>query len=177
MIWRRLGIKTGYHRYSCYIRVHYTGAYVNNRNHTVAYDIYIDEDINCVSIRHYGDFVLGEFAQALIAAADNIKYQEGMNFLRDARLINMPPELNFKQYKNFKVRGLTETHTKIGGVKLAWLAGNRNDFIILHQILVSHRLDQSMFDRKAFRNMEKAKEWLGIEPSYEIAFSESEICV
>ena len=120
--------------------------------------------------------MLGEFAQALIAAVDSIKYREGMNFLRDGRLINLPPELKFKQYKNFEVKGLAETHAKIGEVKLAWLAGNRNDFIIVHQILVSHRLDRGLFDRKAFRVMEKAKEWLGIDPSYEIAFSESENC-
>ena len=138
----------------------------------MAYDIYFDENINCVSIRHYGDFMLGEFAQALISAAADIKYQEGMNFLRDARLINLPPELKFKQYKNFKVRGLAETHAKIGSVKLAWLAGNRDDYIIVHQILVSHRLDESLFDRKAFRDIEKAKDWLGIDPSYEMAYSE-----
>ena len=134
----------------------------------MAYEVHIEPSMNCVFIYHIGDFVPGEAARAIVEVAKNPKFRDGMNILRDMRQTKLPQEIDYQFFKSFQSDDLDDAKLAIGIAKLAWVVGNRDDYILVHQVTVKSRLELGSFNRKAFRDIEKAKEWLGIPADYEI---------
>ena len=54
--------------------------------------------------------------------------------------------------------------------KVAWVVGDPHDFKLVHQLCALGRLNHFDTDRKEFRDIAKAKEWLNIPADYEIKF-------
>jgi hypothetical protein len=53
---------------------------------------------------------------------------------------------------------------------MALVAGNGQSYAVIHQYVVSYRLEKSPLERKAFRDIEKALSWLDITDAYEIKY-------
>ena len=93
-----------------------------------------------------------------------------MNILRDIRQTHFPPDIDYQYIKKYQGSGVSEAEYITGTAQIAWVAGNRDDFILLHQISVTDRLRSGSVERKPFRDIQKAKAWLGIPDDYEIPY-------
>ena len=111
----------------------------------MAYEYFIDTAVNCVFICHTGDYAIGEGMRAMIQATKKPEYQRGMNFLRDMQQTNFPSEADFANliFTRTENVDLKEAETNIGTAKLAWLIGDREDYILAHQVCVSSRVEEA----------------------------------
>ena len=140
----------------------------------MSYDFYIESNLNCVFIRHLGNFVPGDSGRVLDEVIDSSEYRRGMNFLRDVRKTIFSPEIDYRYIKNYQSGGSSEADKIGGAAKVAWVAGSREDYILVHQVSLTDRLRPGSFQRRPFRDIKKARKWLGIPEDYEIEFPDTD---
>ena len=134
----------------------------------MAWKIHIDPDVYCSFIKFYGAF---EFEQIIGAAGDMFShpdYRAGMNILRDSREQHLLADVSFKSLSVEAKKMMELFDDKLGPSKLAIVVGNAQSYAKIHQYIVAGRLSKSPIERKAFRDIEKAKKWLGLPVGYEI---------
>ena len=133
--------------------------------------IYIDREVNCAFGKYYGVFDIGRLEIAAEEMFNHPEYRAGMNSLRDARELTMPTsKLSFGYYADKAREVMNEFDSKLGECKWAIVAGDGQNYARAHQYLVAGRLGKSQVERKAFRDMEKAMDWLGLPEGYEIKY-------
>ena len=54
--------------------------------------------------------------------------------------------------------------------KIAWVLGNAHDYKVIHQWCAVERLNLNLAERKPFRDIKSAMNWLGIPDEYEIKY-------
>jgi hypothetical protein len=59
---------------------------------------------------------------------------------------------------------------KIGECKWAAVVGDGRSYAKIHQSIVSRRLDGYPVERRVFRDIDKAREWLEIPAGYVISY-------
>ena len=134
------------------------------------WNIHIDPDVNCVFVKYYGDFALEQIKAAADDVSNHPGYRIGMDFLRDSREQRISKDLSFKSLSNAAHRVMDKFDQERGKCKTAIVAGDAQSYAKVHQYVVAGRLDNSPVERKAFRDIEKAKEWLGLPEGYDITY-------
>ena len=124
----------------------------------MAYTYYIDPEVNCIFIRQFGEFEVGEGFLSFKAIADDPLLDLSMNILRDMRDVSIPSIYHDSLEEIKRVRD-----------QLAWVVGNAADYAVAHRWSATTRLDRRI-TRKPFRNMAPAREWLGIPDGYQIKY-------
>jgi hypothetical protein len=133
---------------------------------------YINTSINCVFIRHAGEFIAGEGPENMGEILADADYRPGMNFLRDASRTKLPAEFGYEYFKRMQSQGMGGIEKQLGGCKMAWLVDNGHDFAVVHQLSVSERLTPDAIERRPFRDIEAVLEWLGLPADYEFKYPE-----
>ena len=92
-----------------------------------------------------------------------------MNIIRDTRETSFPKSFA-DLYSVSQVRqNIEKFDPALGPCRVVWVVGSSSDYAIVHRWTVSTRLSGSV-ERNLFRDIAKAKEWLGIPEDYKISF-------
>lgn len=139
----------------------------------MSYEHFIDNDIGCVFVRHYGEVTVDEFTRQIAHLIAEPKFVKGMYLLRDISETTLPAAYNLELI-NRDLKTRIEPHDVALGSnrKAAWVLGNPKDFKVIHQFCAITRLNLKIVDRQAFRSLENAKKWLGLPEDYEIKYAE-----
>ena len=132
--------------------------------------IHIDPDVNCAFAMYYGAFDILAIRSSSEEIYNHPDYRVGMNSLRDVRDQVIPSDVSFKSLSKEAKNIMDEFDSKLDNCKMAILAGDAQSYAKIHQYIVAGRLGKTPIERKGFRDMEKAKEWLGIPEDYEIKY-------
>ena len=130
--------------------------------------IHIDPAVNCAFVKFYGDFELEQMVRAAGDVFNHPDFRDGMNILRDARKQRISQDVSFKSLAKEARQLMDKFHHTHGNCKSAVVAGDVQSYAKFHQYIVAGRLADTPIERKVFRDMEKAKEWLGLPQGYEI---------
>ena len=131
---------------------------------------HIDPQVNCIFVKYYGAFELEQIKSAADEVSIHPNYRSGMNFLRDNREQRISEDVSFKSLSNAAHQVMDEFDQERGTCKTAIVAGDAQSYAKIHQYVLAGRLSKSPVERKAFRDIEMAKEWLGIPKGYEICY-------
>ncbi len=134
----------------------------------MAYDYYIDKEINCVFARHVGDMVRGEIELQLDEMFANSDFEPGLNIFRDMRDANLPDYLKYKNFIKWAPNNIPRIDRNLGICKIAWVVLPGDGYIKTHQMRLAHRFDDSPVQRHEFIDLIEARNWLDIPPEYEI---------
>lgn len=129
---------------------------------------YIDAGINCVFIEHVGEFVCGEGPANLAKILRDPAFRPGMKFFRDSTRTSLPAEFGYEYFARTKEQSMGAIEKQIGAVKMAWLVDGAHDFTIIHQLSVCNRLTPTGLQRRPFRGIESAFNWLELPADYQI---------
>ena len=135
----------------------------------MSFQIFVDPDVNCTFVR-YSKFVQGEGLSAIKQIIQNSRFRHGMNILRDTRQIVLPDKLDYAWFKNDFEDIYTREHLLMQGSLFAWLVGSPADYAKAHSWALVTRT-MSGQNRRAFRNMDAAKDWLDIPVNYTINYA------
>ena len=136
----------------------------------MAFRYFIDLTVNCVFASHRGDFDLTQSEKRYRTVIDSSKYRSGLNFLQDLRYANVPEDYTYKFIQNTLEKFVDSLDDILGDCRVAIVVGSAADFKIYHQLITTRRLSATKVDRKVFREMDTAREWLGVPDDYEINF-------
>ena len=136
----------------------------------MAYTYYIDPKVNCIFIRQFGEFEVGDGFLSFEAISHDPLLDPTMNILRDLRGVSIPMFYGESVEEMLKVRERLERATSFFESCLnAWIVSSSEDFAIAHRWSVTTRLDPRI-TRRPFRDIAKARDWLGIPEDYEIKY-------
>jgi|TARA_Y100000031_G_scaffold147609_1_gene182867 hypothetical protein len=135
----------------------------------LAYNYYIDTQVNCIFLKQSGEYELGEGLLSLDNILDDPKFLPNLNLLRDLREVSIPEQYNdIVELK--KMRAKMDDYNKYFQHSLfAWVVGSATDFALAHRFCATTRLD-GYATRRPFRELLKALEWLSIPDDYEIEY-------
>ena len=132
--------------------------------------IHIDPDVNCAFIKYDDPFEVGQLGRAAEEVFNHSDYRAGMNILRDARDRPFPSDLLFKSLSN-AVKSIDKKFAhKLSQCRWATVVGDVQSYAKVHQALVAGRIGGKPVERKVFRDIEKAMDWLGLPEGYEIKY-------
>jgi len=134
----------------------------------VAYEYEIDEDVNCVFVRHFGEFGIDDVPNSFQDIVSDSRHRPGMNMLRAITETTQPGEYGFKFFKEKSQKRLGKFDQKLGKCRLAWFTTSGRDYRIIHQFITTRRFSHDLVERSPFTDLKSAKEWLGIPGDYEI---------
>ncbi len=134
---------------------------------------YNDTDVNCVFIEHIGTFGVGEGPANIWDILADPAFRPGMKFFRDASRTVLPEAFGYAYFVCTKNHCMGEIEERIGATDMAWLVGNARDFAVIHQLSGCTRLTPKGLQRRPFRTIESAFDWLGLPPGYHIRYPES----
>ena len=105
---------------------------------------------------------------------DHPNHRSNMNMLHDFSDVKFPSDISYDSLSDSFKRNMQQYGDEVVNCKSAVVVGDAQSYIKIHQYIVSGRLEKSSVERKAFRDIEKAKEWLGLPEGYEIKYPEPE---
>lgn len=101
-------------------------------------------------------------------------YRSGMNILHDVRDIHFPPDLLFSDMSKSAKDIMKKYDPERGECREALVVDDGYGYAKVHQFIVSGRFTETPVERAVFRELDKAREWLGIPEDYEITYPDSE---
>ncbi|MDP6428264.1 MAG: hypothetical protein QGH73_03265 [Rhodospirillales bacterium] len=139
----------------------------------MAHDFYIDPDVNCIFVRHFDEMRVGEGFDSIMVLLADPEFHRGLNILRDTRQVSIP-DIYADTRELINAREQMKSYAEnFQSSRFAWVVGSAADYAIVHRWSATTRLDAHV-ERRPFRDMMKAKEWLGIPGDYEIRYPTDE---
>ncbi len=135
----------------------------------MSFHYYIDTEINCVFIRHFGAFDIGEGAASVKLLLADADHRPGMNILRDLTGVSFSKETAERSFSAQVRHGAKVYERQLGHCLMAWVLGSAEDFAVGHRWSASARPTGS-FTRRPFRALGPARAWLGVPENYVIKF-------
>ncbi|MBT3990810.1 MAG: hypothetical protein HON14_16555 [Rhodospirillaceae bacterium] len=137
-------------------------------NHIIAmaYQYSIHPDINCVYVEHTGTFEVDEEQHQLIEMEANPHFTRGMDILRDISATSFPEIYNFEYFKHQSHSQFKDIASGLGRCKIAWVLGNGRDYGLVRQWVTTLNLTSATIERKPFRDIDAAKDWLNVPKDY-----------
>ncbi len=108
---------------------------------------------------------------ALSDIADDPLHRGGMDIIHDLSATSYPDDFGGTPIRKAGRERLHEYDQKIGNCRIAWVVGSASDYAKGHRWVVSTRLS-SKNERRVFRSIGEARQWLGIPEDYEIIYPE-----
>jgi len=97
------------------------------------YTIRMDPEVNCMFIKHVGEFDIGDIARSSADRLSHPDHKSGMNFIHDFSEQRIPPDLPFKTVVEESKRIVRDYNVKFGRCKGALVAGDAQSYAKLHQ--------------------------------------------
>jgi hypothetical protein len=132
----------------------------------MSYHYTIHSEVNCVYAIHSTPYALDEEQHQLIDMEMDPLFSKSMNILRDISATSLPVEYSYGYFKNQSQPQFEGIVEGLGQCKIAWVLGNGRDFGLVLQWLSSRRLTSTIVERKPFRDIESAREWLEIPKGF-----------
>jgi hypothetical protein len=134
----------------------------------MAWTMLIDVDVNCVFFKHRNDFDFSAIAESSVARLNHLDFRPGMDFLHDIQDADIREDLSYATISEDSKSVIVNYNEQLGACKGALVAGDGQGYAKIHQFIVSGRLLKNPIERMAFRDIEKAKQWLGLADDYQI---------
>jgi len=99
-------------------------------------------------------------------------FRMGLNILRDAREAVQPDVYGYHFFLQESPKRLNRFESAFGDCKLAWVINDAQEFAKVHQFTLARRLSDDTIERKPFKTIEAAKDWLNIPEDYQITFAD-----
>ena len=123
----------------------------------------VDSHAKWVYFRHLGKLNLGGVENIFDIVFADPNYQKSMNILHDMRLCDIPDESDYRNTSS-KIRiFVARLDGQLESGRVAIVTKNGHDYAKFHQFIVALRFAKSGVERKGFREIERAMEWLGID--------------
>ena len=135
----------------------------------MAHTYYIDAGLNCAFVKYFGDFEKFEGFEALGEITCDASHRGGMNMLHDVSRTTLPENFGDGPILRAGRERLEEYDQKIEICHIAWVTGSALDYAKAHRWAVSTRLT-SKIERRVYRDLAAAKEWLDIPDDYVITY-------
>jgi|GEM_PF-342982 hypothetical protein len=132
---------------------------------------HFDIEKNCIFIQHFDLFHPDIALEQLNMMVQDPRFKSGMNILRDVSLTKLPDFLDYRWLNNNSPRRMKEIYRTMDNCRIGWLVGNAQDYGKLHRWVAS-QLRSASVERKPFRELADALEWLDIPPDYKINYAE-----
>ena len=132
------------------------------------WNIHIDPNVNCAFVFPYGPFDIGDVIKTVSDVVHHPQHRSDMHILHDYRDYFIPSDLSFKAISEASYNSMQKHYSKLGKCKVAAVVDDAQSYAKAHQYFLSGRFEKYPVERKAFRDMEKALEWLGLPPGYKI---------
>ena len=136
------------------------------------YTFYIEPDLGCVFAKSTGKFELDIVSQIFSKILNHPQYEQGMNILRDFSEVTVPKDISYQFITQENKRRYQEVDQHLGNCRLALLVRDAQSYAKVHQFIVSGRLSTNPVERKLFRDIGKAREWIDIPEDYVIHYPE-----
>jgi hypothetical protein len=136
------------------------------------YKYIIDTNVNCSFIRHEEPFNILNFAQSGDDRLDHPDFVAHMNFVHDLTCLVIPADIEFKTISNESKRIIREYNQRFGECKGAIVVGDAKSYAKIHQFIEAGRFTNNPVDRKVFRDMDKALEWVGVPSDYKVNYGD-----
>ena len=136
----------------------------------MAWTINIDHEVNCAFLKFDSSFKISHISESAQDIVNHPDFKTGINILRDSRELKIPSDITFKSLSEESLRIINEINQKMGECKAAVVVGDSQSYAKFHQFIVTGRLTTNPVERKVFRDIAAAREWLDIPPDYEIKF-------
>ena len=137
----------------------------------MSHQYFIDKDVNCVFVRFEGEVDFDEMRKIMAMISDSPDHTSGMCLLRDLSAATLQIEGDFESIKGVIAARDNQVRNKLGKNRLvAWVLNNAKDYGIIHRMTALSRLDHFQITRRPFRDIAKAREFLGIPVDYEIKY-------
>ena len=134
----------------------------------MSYTFYIEPTINCIFYKFYGAYDTSVREQSVLDAINHPDFNKEMNILSDTRNQPIPSDISFKSITDEVRQNLKIYDRMLGKCRWATIVANAQSYAKVHQFIVTGRLGSHQVERKPFRNIEKARKWLGIPADYKI---------
>jgi len=95
-----------------------------------------------------------------------------MNVLRDIRKQTISEDWSYHSMSKEAQTQMERHDTILGKCKWAVLVPDANFYAKVHQFITTGRLGNHLVERKPFRELDAALEWLGVPTDYEIKYPE-----
>ena len=135
----------------------------------MAYDWYFDRSENCLFFQHSGQIQFGEPIASLEVALREQEYSQGLNILRDISQATLPDTFDDPQFAigfREKLQNLFQNRKE---AQFAWVVGDAQQFAVIHRWAARLRFSKD-FEISPFRELDDAREWLGLPADYEIKY-------
>lgn len=133
----------------------------------MAHTHYVIAELNCAFVRYFGPFEKFEGFLALSDIIDDPAHRGGMDIIHDLSATSYPDDFGDAPILKAGLDRLAEYDRKIETCRIAWVVGSASDYAKGHRWVVSTRLS-SQIERRVFRSIGGAKQWLGIPEDYVI---------
>ena len=137
----------------------------------MSHSINIDTNIQVVFVKSIGDFDMSTDNTVFEDILKHQDYVPGMNILRDFSEQPIPAETSFRNLNRLRIDRLNKTDQKLGPCKIAIVVANAASYAKAHQFIVTGRLKVNPVERKLFRKIAVARDWLGIPKDYQIEYT------
>jgi hypothetical protein len=106
------------------------------------YILLIDPQVNCMFIKHVGEFDFGNIARSAEDRLNHPDHQMGMDFIHDFSEKQIPPDLPFHVVAGESKRFANDYNLKFGRCKGALVVGDAKSYAKLHQFVEAAALYQ-----------------------------------
>jgi hypothetical protein len=89
-------------------------------------------------------------------------YAGNTNILRDCSDAALPSDWTWERMTTTTKERMEAFNDKLGLCKVAWVVKDGTDFAKVHQYSVSDRFGDHSVERRGFRDMAEARQWLAI---------------
>ena len=139
----------------------------------MSYRVHIDGSVNCVFVQHFGTISSGEITEQLKILVQDPAFNKNMSLLRDVTQTSLPENYDLEWFRQTSATTMALVDDDLGtGRKVAWVLSSVNDYKVVHQWSVVGRLNTKVMERRPFRDITKAMNWLGIPEGYVIPYQE-----
>ena len=134
----------------------------------MSYQFYIDQEHHCAIIRFIGKINHDEIKAQATELIASPQYTKDLNFLRDLTQASLVIGDGLASVKELVSTRSFQLDDEIGrNRKSAWVLSNAQDFKKIHQFCALSRISHSIIARQPFRDVGRAKKWLGFSENYE----------
>ena len=128
----------------------------------------IDTHYWCIFVRHLPVFAMSEIQESFDAIFADPRFQPGMNFLKDCRGCEMPPEWDYKRFSTTALSRMRENNKKLGIYRVAWIVDSSLGFGLVNQARMALDTPGGLDERRPFWDVRKALCWLGLPPDLNV---------
>ena len=126
----------------------------------------IDSKLNCVFIHESGDYDMHDAGQLWGKLFDDPGFHPPVNILWDMRQCDISDEIDFTVISTKMREGIRPIDKLLRACRIALVMKNGHCYAKAHQFTVALRFEDTAVERKVFREITPALQWLDVPENF-----------